>query len=274
MRVLAAPDKFRGTATAAEVAAAIAGAARDAGHVAVETPLADGGEGTLAALGGPNRSSLVTGPLETIRENYRLALGKVERVLGQDCQWIHLDPKDALRYAQRLCAEVGSGLLLRAKTLGPRQQVLELYAFTNLRTGREVSRGEVKSTFLPQSRGWRRDVQPIEEPKSGSAGWSVASPPSGFRLVGEMQRLLPNRPHPVTQLVLSDGIATMSVFVEPASGPPQTSEATSADGALSVFLRPMGEHVVTVLGEVPPAAAQQVGRGVGRQVDAVIAPAK
>lgn len=89
-----------------------------------------------------------------------------------------------------------------------------------------------------------------------------------------MQRLLPNRPHPVTQLVLSDGIATMSVFVEPASGPPQTSEATSADGALSVFLRPMGEHVVTVLGEVPPAAAQQVGRGVGRQVDAVIAPAK
>jgi len=218
--------------------------------------------------------SLVTGPLETIRENYRLALGKVERVLGQDCQWIHLDPKDALRYAQRLCAEVGSGLLLRAKTLGPRQQVLELYAFTNLRTGREVSRGEVKSTFLPQSRGWRRDVQPIEEPKSGSAGWSIASPPSGFRLVGEMQRLLPNRPHPVTQLVLSDGIATMSVFVEPASGPPQTSEATSADGALSVFLRPMGEHVVTVLGEVPPAAAQQVGRGVGRQVDAVIAPAK
>jgi glycerate kinase len=63
VRVLAAPDKFRGTATAAEVAAAIADAARAAGHVGVEMPLADGGEGTLAALGGPNRSSLVTGPL-------------------------------------------------------------------------------------------------------------------------------------------------------------------------------------------------------------------
>jgi glycerate kinase len=63
VRVLAAPDKFRGTATAAEVASAIADAARDAGHVGIESPLADGGEGTLAALGGPNRSSLVTGPL-------------------------------------------------------------------------------------------------------------------------------------------------------------------------------------------------------------------
>jgi sigma-E factor negative regulatory protein RseB len=218
--------------------------------------------------------SLVGGPMEAIAENYRLALGNVERVLGQDCQWIHLDPKDALRYAQRLCAEVGSGLLLRAKTLGTRQQVLEQYAFTDLRLGREVSRSEVKSTFLSQSKDWRRDVQPPDEPKPGSTGWVVASPPSGFRLVGEMQRLLPNRLQPVTQLVLSDGLATMSVFVEPMSNPARTAEATNEDGALSVFVRPMGEHLVTVLGEVPPAAAQQTGRSVGRQAVAAGAPVR
>ncbi len=63
VRVLAAPVKFRGTATAFEVASAIADAARTAGASCVELPLADGGEGTLAALGGPNRTSLVTGPL-------------------------------------------------------------------------------------------------------------------------------------------------------------------------------------------------------------------
>ena len=68
-----------------------------------------------------------------------------------------------------------------------------------------------------------------------------------------------------TQIGLSGGIATMSVFVEPASGPPQTSEATSADGALSVFLRPMGEHVVTVLGEVPPATVRQIAQSVARR---------
>jgi glycerate kinase len=62
-RVLAAPDKFRGTATASEVAAAVADAAEGHGWEHVEVPMADGGEGTLGALGGPNRTTTVTGPL-------------------------------------------------------------------------------------------------------------------------------------------------------------------------------------------------------------------
>jgi glycerate kinase len=62
-RVVAAPDKLRGTANAAEVAAAIARAAAAAGWACDQVPMADGGEGTLEALGGPNRTSTVTGPL-------------------------------------------------------------------------------------------------------------------------------------------------------------------------------------------------------------------
>ncbi len=63
MRVVAAPDKFRGTATAAEVAGAVGRAAAATGWACDEVPVADGGEGTLEALGGANRTSLVTGPL-------------------------------------------------------------------------------------------------------------------------------------------------------------------------------------------------------------------
>lgn len=63
MRVVAAPDKLRGTATAAEVAAAVGRAALAQGWACDEVPMADGGEGTLAALGGPNRTTVVTGPL-------------------------------------------------------------------------------------------------------------------------------------------------------------------------------------------------------------------
>ena len=63
MRVLAAPDKFRGTLTASEAAAAIAAGAARAGWEATRLPLADGGEGTLDVLGGGNRSTVVTGPL-------------------------------------------------------------------------------------------------------------------------------------------------------------------------------------------------------------------
>lgn len=63
MRVLAAVDKFKGTATAAQAAAAIGHACWELGHDCVELPVADGGESTLEALGGPNRVSTVTGPL-------------------------------------------------------------------------------------------------------------------------------------------------------------------------------------------------------------------
>ena len=63
MRVLAAVDKYKGTATAAQVAAAIGHACWELGHDCVEQPVADGGEGTLEALGGANRVSMVTGPL-------------------------------------------------------------------------------------------------------------------------------------------------------------------------------------------------------------------
>ncbi len=63
--LVAAPDKFRGTAGAPAVAAAAAGAARRLGWSAVEVPMADGGEGTLDAVGGTEHRTTVPGPLGT-----------------------------------------------------------------------------------------------------------------------------------------------------------------------------------------------------------------
>lgn len=76
MQVVAAVDKFRGTATAAEVAAAIGHACWEAGHDCIEIPLADGGEGLLDVLGGPNRHTVVTGPLgDPVEAGWRLHRG-------------------------------------------------------------------------------------------------------------------------------------------------------------------------------------------------------
>ncbi len=61
--LVAAPDKFRGTASAAEAAAAMADTARAAGWTADEVPMSDGGEGLLLALGGVRYTTIVTGPL-------------------------------------------------------------------------------------------------------------------------------------------------------------------------------------------------------------------
>ncbi|MGE0877844.1 MAG: glycerate kinase [Acidimicrobiia bacterium] len=74
MHVLAATDKFRGTATAAEATAAIARAVQRIGGRCTVVPVADGGEGTLDALGGPNRATIVSGPLgDPVEARWRLS---------------------------------------------------------------------------------------------------------------------------------------------------------------------------------------------------------
>lgn len=76
MRVVIAPDKFKGTATATELVDAIGQVVTDVGHDVVAVPMADGGDGTLEALGGANRRSTVTGPLgDPVEAEWRLSRG-------------------------------------------------------------------------------------------------------------------------------------------------------------------------------------------------------
>ena len=86
MHVLACPDKFRGTLSAREAAAAVAAGASRAGWEAVELPLADGGEGTLDVLGGANRTTVVTGPLgDRVEASWRLDGGVALIEAAQAC---------------------------------------------------------------------------------------------------------------------------------------------------------------------------------------------
>ena len=76
MHVLAAADKFKGTATAQQACAAIGHACWELGVDCTEIPMADGGEGTLDALGGANKTTLVTGPLgDPVKAAWRLHKG-------------------------------------------------------------------------------------------------------------------------------------------------------------------------------------------------------
>jgi glycerate kinase len=73
-RVVAAPDKFKGTASARDVAAAIGHACWEVGVDCVEVPIADGGDDLLEALGGANRTTIVTGPLsDPVEAGWRLS---------------------------------------------------------------------------------------------------------------------------------------------------------------------------------------------------------
>jgi glycerate kinase len=68
-RLVVAPDKFRGTATAAEAAAAIGAAATELGWSVDLAPVSDGGEGFCSVLGGRPRALTVRGPLGELVES-------------------------------------------------------------------------------------------------------------------------------------------------------------------------------------------------------------
>ena len=113
MRVLAAVDKFRGTATAHDVARAVADACWTTSHDCVELPLADGGEGTLAVLGGPNRTLRVEGPLGSpVDAPWRLHRGTavIEMALASGIQLIG----GASRNDPLAASTIGTGQLIDA----------------------------------------------------------------------------------------------------------------------------------------------------------------
>ena len=209
--------------------------------------------------------SILRGTPEAIARSYDVKLGKSERVLGYDCQWIRLEPRDNLRYAQRLCSEFNTGLVIRARTLDEHRHVIEQYTFTDLRLGPHVGRTDARSIFEARVKRWTTDSQPREESKSVDTGWAVANVPAGFQKVAELRRTMPGRAQPVSHLVYTDGVASVSVFVEPNAAPERTAEAATEEGTTTFFVRPMGDQVVTVLGEVPLATAQQIGRSVARR---------
>lgn len=209
--------------------------------------------------------SLFRASAEVIGQSYDVKLGNVEHVLGYDCRWIELQPRDGLRFPERLCSEVGTGLVVRARTMGLHGQVLEQYTFTDLKLGPQVARRDVKSLFEARVKQWITDSRPREEAKGVETGWTVDKLPAGFRKVTELRRTLPGRPHPVSQLIYSDGLASLSVFVEPNGAPTRTRDASSEDGTTTFFARPMGDQLVTVLGEVPLATAEQVAASVAHR---------
>jgi len=209
--------------------------------------------------------TILSGTPTAVAASYEVKLGPTERVLGYECRWIRLEPRDGMRHAQSLCSEVQTGLTLRVRTLNDKKQPVEHYTFTDLKIGPQVARPEMKSIFEARVKRWMSDSQPREETKATDTGWTVTNAPANFVKVAELRRTLPGREHPVSQLIYSDGLANMSVFVEPNKPTARTSEASSEDGATSFFVRPMGETLVSVLGEVPLATAQQVARSVARR---------
>jgi len=200
--------------------------------------------------------------LKDLAESYVVRKGEVERVAGYDCQVIVLEPRDTLRYGQKLCADLATGMLLKAKTFSEKNDMLETFAFTQLRIGGYIDREKVKSRFVAQAKDWRVEDSGAAEADLTRSGWTVRTQPPGFRKVTEMTRTL-NGASGVGHIVFSDGLAAVSVFIEPTAARNAARQpGLSRQGAINVYVRRLDSHWVTVVGEAPAESVKLIANAV------------
>ena len=202
---------------------------------------------------------------EEILERYTLKLGEVERVAGMECQMLTLEPKDNARYGYRLWVDRATGLLLKAQTFNERREVIEQIAFFDVRIGERIDRSKLRPAWSTE--GWTVERSDHRKADLAEHGWLVPTP-AGFRKTREVARRIGGAD--AMQAVFSDGLATMSVFIEPnsllsgTSGMPglPSADALQVHGPTSAYSRRVGDSLVTVVGEVPPATVRTLAGSV------------
>jgi sigma-E factor negative regulatory protein RseB len=193
-----------------------------------------------------------------ITDNYVIKKGGQDRVAGYDCQMIALEPRDNMRYGHKFCVELRTGLPLRARTYSDGNEMVESFAFTQLTLGSGVNRDMLRSRYAGKSQTWRVDKSALDQSEtSADTGWVLRNQPAGFNKLTEMRRSIAGRPVSVSHIVYSDGLAAISVFIEPMPKSPPPVGPTY-QGAVNIYVRSQADQMVTVVGETPARTVKQI----------------
>lgn len=219
----------------------------------------------LGRSGGRRFPVILPEQFSMLNENYHIKQTEEGRVAGYHAHAVMFKPKDTLRYGHRMWAHSDSGLLLKAEVLDERGQVVEQNTFITLTLGRNVDRSWLKAN--QQDASSLEHATPHEEMSqpeslSNASGWQVGMLPPGFRKVTEIRRSWHGKNGQVTHLVFSDGLASISVFIEPLSGAQEDRPALSSRGAIQVYSKVNGNYLTTVVGEAPPRTVMQIADSV------------
>lgn len=209
-------------------------------------------------------------PVELAR-NYDIKKIADERIADYDCESIVLHPKDDSRYGYKLSADKVTGLLLRVQTLDS-GKAIEQVAFTQLEIGK-INRRQLQPSYT-DTRHWHVE-NAIMKPVDLSA-WTVKSLPPGFTRIQQLQRTISDIPahgidgstrisaeptqREVQQIVFSDGLSAVSIFIEP--GTKSRTEGSLQQGATNIIGKRWGKYWLTIVGEVPSDTLRKIANSI------------
>lgn len=180
------------------------------------------------------------------------------RLNRRDTHVISVTPRDEFRYGYRLWVDDSTAMPLKTQLCDTDGRVIEQLVFASLTMAAHIP----DSAFRPEvsTAGWQRsEAAPLTAAPGPATVWSALKLPPGFRMMMRGPQTLPGSTAPVDHLVFSDGLASVSVFVETrqADGPGEVAEVRSAHvGSSSAFSTVMNGYKITAMGEVPPATVR------------------
>lgn len=196
--------------------------------------------------------------LDSLKTAYAAKLGGVERVAGRDAQIIELIPHDSYRYTYKVWTDVEYGLLLKMVLLD-NVKVLEQIGFT------QISMLNTKNLdwFQPKIDLTKNYVmEDTTEVNHVTEDWIVANLPVGYKKIDHIQRVIPGKNVTVNQIIFSDGIASVSVFIEPVLKGMRPKMGHKIFGSTNMCANVVDGYQVVVVGEVPAQTVQHISRAV------------
>lgn len=192
---------------------------------------------------------------------YHVSFASAERVAGRPTQAIAIRPKDAFRYGYRIWLDRATGMPLKTQLLDEQGQLLEQLFFSEVALAGRIPDSAVRPSVAIESFAVRRSPPEAEAATARPDGdWVVTELPPGFRLTVQQAKVSPNAGLGLRHLVYSDGLATVSLFVEPAVAASEQAEGLSQVGAANAFTTTSGGHMITAVGEVPARTVEIFAR--------------
>lgn len=190
----------------------------------------------------------------SIAQFYTARLLGQERVAGFVTDVVWFKPVDSLRFGYRLWSERETGLIVKLQTLGADGRVLEQAAFSELDLNATV-RVEQLSRMMDATLGYKIIAPVVVKTSAHAEGWTLRQPVAGFVPVSCHRRSVSDAEDApsVLQCLYSDGLASVSLFVEPFDAKRHPSKPqVSGMGATQLLAQHVQPDVwVTAVGEVP-----------------------
>ncbi|MEO8064383.1 MAG: MucB/RseB C-terminal domain-containing protein [Pseudomonadota bacterium] len=192
---------------------------------------------------------------------YEIRGGERERLLGRTTRVVALHPRDEYRYGYRLWIDEQTSMPLKTQLCDHSGQVIEQIVFSNIDLPERIPDSMFKPQMDASTYTWLRAERQVASTVP-PALWEAMRLPPGFRMATRSAQAMPGSSEPVAHLVYTDGIASVSVFVEARPANSAGAEGPARVGSSSAYSTVVDGHQITAVGEVPPSTVELIAKQV------------